>query len=258
MKIQNENYKNRLHMRIYLFCIGLCLFLAVCSAALVQAGQSQDDMERLREKTISYMEQNHWVPGEVVEHERTFNLQGKMVEETHAVFSLKPAPRQKIELYVISAEENGKDVTAEASREINGIFTLTDVLGESPFYDIERHSLTVNFSGSFRQIHGIQCAGFDFTFINNETRIKGIAWVAQNSGLPVEISSRITSVPFSEEGVKIKSYEETEYYTLTGDGHSKLTKSRVELDIEVPKMRFKGRVMTISSCRNHWLLAMNQ
>ena len=257
MKTDNEQTKNQLHMRIYLFCIGLCLLLAICSAALVQAGHSGDDMERLWQKAVFYMEHNQWVPGEVVEHEQTFSLLGKMVEETHAVFSLKPAPQQKVELFVESAEENGKDVTAEARREINGVLTLAEVLEESPFSSTDDQSLTADFNGRLRQIHGVQCAGFDFIFIDKDTRIEGVAWVAQDSGLPVEITSRITSVPFTEEGIKIKSYEETEYYTLTGDGHSKLTKSHVELDIELPLMRFKGKVTTVTTCRDHWLLAIN-
>ncbi len=257
MKKDEEHSKNRLYLRIYLFCMGFCLLLAICSAALVQVAHSQENMEKLWDKTVKYMSQHHWIPGEVTEHEQTFSPQGKMVEETRAVFSLKPAPQLKVQLYVESAEENGKDVTAEARREINGVLTLAEALEETPFTATAGQRLTADFNGQFRQIKGIRCAGFDYTFISDDTRIKGTAWVAEKSGLPLEIKSSILSVPFTEQDVKITSYEETEYFTITADGHSKLEKSAVELAIEVPKMYFKGRVTTITTCKDHWLLAMN-
>lgn len=257
MQKDTEESKNRLYMRIYLFCMGFCLLLAVCSAALVRAAPSQENMAKLWDITVEYMSQTHWIPGEVTEHEQTFSLKDEMVEETHAVFTLKPAPQNKVEIYVESAEENGKDVTAEARRAINGVLSLAEALEETPFTAQAGQRLTADFNGQFRQIQGIRCVGFDYTFISNEMKLTGIAWVSENSGLPLEITSNILSVPFTEEGVKISSYQETEYYRITADGHSKLEKSAVKLDIEVPKMRFKGRVTTVTTCRDHWLLAMN-
>ena len=259
MKKDEEHFKNRLYLRIYLFCMGFFLLLAIFSAALVhaQSQEKKEKMEKLWQKTVKYMSQTHWIPGKVIEHEQTFNRQGEMVEETHAIFSLKPVPQRKVELYVESAEENGKDVTAEARRKINGVLTLADALEESPFTAKAGQSLTADFNGQFRQIQGIRCAGFDFTFINDDMRLKGIAWVSENNGLPLEITSNILSVPFTKEGVEISSYQETEYYTITADGHSKLEKSAMELDIEFPKMCFKGRVTTITTSRDHWLPAMN-
>jgi hypothetical protein len=47
-------------------------------------------------------------------------------------------------------------------------------------------------------------------------------------------------------------YKAYEYFTITPQGHCLLNQIQVNMDVEVPKMDFKGQVMTRSLCQDHW------
>ena len=211
------------------------------------------------DKAADYMAQHHWVPGHVEEKERTYNLKGNVEEETRIVLELSPGDDNMIRLNLIRAEENGKDVSHQAQSVIDSHVTLTELMGDSPFAPTEEQSVTSHFNGQHRRIKDRDCAGFSFIFNTGEATVEGTAWLDRQTGLPLEVHSRIVTVPFTQDEVKINAYSEIEYFTITEHGDCLLDRSLTEMDIAVPKQWFKGQVKSENVCTNHWkYVSMNQ
>ena len=236
------------------YAVILSLCLALNASPIMTAGAETPtwEMTRLWEKAAHYMAHHHWVPGNIVEQEKTYNLKGKLEEETHVVLGLAPDDGNTIRLNLISAQENGKDVSRQARSAIESHVTLNELVGDSPFTPAKGQTVTAHHNGQHRQLSGRECSGFTFIFITGEATIEGTAWLDQQSGLPVEIHSKIISVPFMQDEIKITSYDEIEYYTITEQDDCLLDRSLTEMNIAVPKLWFKGQVKTVSVCKDHW------
>jgi hypothetical protein len=236
----------------FVVLVSLCLALTIPPVMTVGAETPPQEMTRLWEKAAYYMTHHHWVPGNVVEHEKTFNLKGKLEEETRVVLGLAPDDGSTIRLNLLSAEENGKDVSRQARSAIEGHVTLRELIGDTPFTPTKGQTVTAHYNGQHRQLNGRECSGFTFLFNTGEATVEGTAWLDQKTGLPLEIHSRIVTVPFTQDDVKITSFSESEYYTITDQGDCLLDRSLTEMHIVVPKLWFKGRVKTVCFCKDHW------
>jgi hypothetical protein len=230
----------------------LCLALSVAPIMTAGAETPPREMTRLWEKAAHYMAHHHWVPGTIVEHENTFNLKGKLVEETRVVLGLAPGDGNTIRLNLLSAEENGKDVSLRARSMIESDVSLSELAGDSPFAPTKGQTISAHYNGHHRQLNGRECSGFAFIFKTGEATIEGTAWLDQKTGLPLEIHSRVVTVPFMQDDVKITSFSESEYYTITDQGDCVLDRSLTEMHIAVPKLWFKGRVKKVRFCKDHW------
>jgi hypothetical protein len=245
------------HQRNTRFAVLLSLCLALTIAPVMTAGAETPplEMSRLWEKAAHYMTHHRWVPGNVVEQEKTFNLKGQLEEETRVVLGLAPDDGNTIRLNLLSAEENGKDVSHQARSAIESHVTLSELVGDTPFTPTKGQTVTAHYNGQHRQLNGRECCGFSFLFNTGEATIEGTAWLDQKTGLPLEVHSRIVTVPFMQDDVKITSFSESEYYTITGQGDCLLDRSLTEMHIVVPKLWFRGRVKTVCFCKDHWKYA---
>jgi hypothetical protein len=253
-RLKKDKEKSMMHQRNirYAVILSLCLALTVPPVMTAGAETPPREMSRLWEKAARYMAHHHWVPGNIVEHEKTFNLKGKLEEETRVVLALSPGDGNTIRLNLLNAEENGKDVSHRARSVIESHVSLTELTGDSPFTPTEGQTVSAHYNGRHRQLNGRECSGFDFIFNTGEATIEGTAWLDQITGLPLEVHSRIVTVPFMHDDVKITSLSESEYYALTDQGDCLLDRSLTEMDIAVPKLWFKGRVNKVHLCKDHW------
>ena len=236
----------------YAVMLSLCLALSVAPVMTAGAETPPREMTRLWEKAAHYMAHHHWVPGNIVEYEKTFNLKGGLEEESRLVLGLAPGDRNTIRLNLVSAEENGKDVSRQARSVIESHVSLSELAGDSPFTPTEGQTVTAHYNGKHRQLNGRECSGFTFIFKTGEATIEGTAWLDQKTGLPLEVHSRIVTVPFMQDDVKITSFSASEYYTHTDQGDCLLDRSLTEMHIAVPKLWFKGRVKKVYLCKDHW------
>jgi hypothetical protein len=237
----------------WLIAAYMMLFASLIMAtAQVHAETSMEMSSRLWEKAADYMAHNHWVPGRIIEHERTFDLKNKVQEETRFVLGFSPGKQSSIQLRLLAAEKNGKDISNQVRSTINGKTTLEELVGDNPFFPIKGQQVTSRLNGQHRRINGCNCSGFTFIYRTANKTIEGTAWLDQKTGLPVEIHSMVTSVPFTEKDVKIAAFKNSEHFTITPNGHCLLTRNQAEIDIEVPKINFKGRVINDSVCKDHW------
>jgi hypothetical protein len=236
----------------YAVMLSFCLALSAAPVMTVGAETPPQEMTRLWEKAAHYMAHHHWVPGNVVEQEKTFNLKGELEEETRVVLGLAPGDGNTIRLHLLGAEENGKDVSRQARSVIESHVSLSELAGDSPFTPSQGQTVTAHYNGHHRQLDGRECAGFAFIFKSGEATIEGTAWLDQKAGLPLEVHSRIVTVPFTQDDVKITSFSESVYYTHTDQGDCLVDRSLTEMYIAVPKLWFKGRVKKVCFYKDHW------
>jgi hypothetical protein len=221
-------------------------------AGHVQAGDTPQSMSQLWEKAAAYRTSYHWVPGRLVQHEKTYDLRGRLEEDRRIVIGFSPVDQNHIRKNLLAAEENGRDISWQVRSVMEDTVTLNELVGDSPFAPAEGQQVSSHFNGERRSIKGHVCFGFEFIYITNKATIEGIAWLDQQTGLPAEIHSRIISVPFMQGSVKVSSYMKSEYYTLTDQEDCLLQRTQVEMDVAVPKLWFKGQVILTSVCENHW------
>lgn len=231
----------------------LAAMLACCGlAGQVQAGDTPQSMSQLWEKASAYSSSHHWVPGRLVQHELTCDLRGRVEEDRRLVIGYSPGSRNQIRKDLLSAEENGKDVSWKLRAAQEETVSLEKLIGDSPFTPADGQQVSFHFNGERRSIKGHVCFGFGFIFITGKATVEGSAWLDKQTGLPVEIHSRVISVPFMQGSAKVASYMKSEYYILTGKGDCLLERTQVEMDVAVPKLWFKGKVKSTSVYKNHW------
>ncbi len=233
------------------------IFLAVMLSCFgptgnVQAGDTPQSMSQLWEKAAAYRSSYHWVPGRLVQHELTYDLRGRVQEDRRLVIDYSPGRRDRIRKNLLAAEENGKDVSWQLRAALEETVTLEELMGDSPFSPDDGQQVSFHFNGERRSINGRVCFGFAFIFTTSKATIEGVAWLHKQTGLPAEIHSRVITVPFIQGSVNVSSYVKTEYYILTGQGDCLLERTQVEMDVAVPKLWFKGKVLSTSVCKNHW------
>ncbi len=216
------------------------------------ADTSQPTDAPLWKKATDYLSQNHWIPGEIIEHERAYNLKGELEEESRFVLGFSPGKNGLIRLSVIAAEENGKDIANQVRSAIEGEIPLSELIEDSPFAPKAGQRVTYRMSGEHRRINHHNCTEFQFNMRSKDEDVDGTVWLDQKTGLPLEIHARITSVPFMEEDLKITAYHSSDYFTITSQGHCLLKRSTVEMEVEVSKIGFKGRVVNESVGIDHW------
>lgn len=206
----------------------------------------------LWEKATAYMSRNQWISGKMTEHERTYDLKKKLIEESHSVMEFSPQKNGGIRLHLVSVEENGKDVTRQARHGINTELSLDDIFGDSPFVPEKEKQVTIRMNGQHQNIKGRPCTAFKFVMSTKNEAVEGTAWLDRKTGRPVEVHSTLTSVPFAKEDVTITAYQSSEYFTITPEGHCLRIRSREEMELEIPQWGFKGRVITDSVGTDHW------
>ena len=237
---------------LVVFNIAALILIFSALFGLAWAEDGKRGMSQLWQKAAAYMKCQHWVPGKMVEQERTYNLKGKLEKESRLVIGFSPDNQNNIQLSLLAAEQNGKDISWRVRATLEDTVSLNDLIGDSPFRVANGQEVTSHFNGQTRQISGRTCCGFDFLFKTGEAIIEGTAWLDRKTGLPAEIHSRVISVPFMRDDLRITSYIESEYYTITDQGDCLLQRSQVDMDVAVPKRWFKGQVKTLSVCKDHW------
>jgi hypothetical protein len=199
----------------------------------------------------TYLAEHQWVPGEVWVSEKVLDLQGNLEEERTLLMGLSAGPDHTIHRRLITAEENGAAITAAERSELEGPTSWTELMGDSPFSPTKGQKVKHWRNGDQRQIEGHTCIGFGYELTTAEALIQGVAWLDKDSGLPVELTAEVMSVPFKEDGFKITAYAETNHFSLSAGGDCFLIHSEVEMKISA--WGFKGLVETHQRFTHHWL-----
>jgi hypothetical protein len=207
--------------------------------------------DALWQMAVTYLAAHQWVPGEVWVNEKVLDRKGGLEEERTLLLGLSARPDRTIQRRLITAEENGEDIAAAVRSELERATTLTELMGDSPFSPAAEQEVKHWRNGAQRQIDGHACIGFGYALTTAEALIQGIAWLDQDSGLPLELTAEVRSVPFKEDGFKISAYTETNHFSLSDGGDCFLTHTYLEMKISA--WGFKGRVETRRRFTQHWL-----
>lgn len=250
-----ETFKKVAQSRQLFTLCWIAVAAAMGISAPVYAGPALQADFPLWEKATVYMSRNHWIPGKLSEHKRIYDIKGKLVELSHALMELSPEENGAIRLRLIDAEENGKDVTTQARKAASGEMTFDELFGESPFLTEKGKKVTLKTKGRNGDINGRPCTAIKFVMYTKKAAVEGTAWLDRSTGLPIEIHSAMTSAPFMEEDVLISGYRSSEYFAITPQGNCMLIRSLAKVAVEIPQLRFKGRVVTERVANDHWRYA---
>lgn len=223
------------------------VMLAVTAA---EAGPVTSVPDPLWQKAADYMRRQIWVPGEMDTRERVYNLKGDLEEEQHVVLGFEPSGDHGVAVRLISAEENGRDITRQVRAQVEGRSPLSEILGPSPFAPGAGQRVAAHRTGEERRIGGRTCIGFAFSFHTDDASLQGVAWLDGETGLPLEAHAEIVSVPFEEDEVTITAYTEVQHYTITDQGQCLLERTHTDMAIEVPG--FEGQVRALNIAKKHW------
>lgn len=252
MNAKTKPQQNRIFSNLEAVSAALCAILAITAATAADTGGIQPQTAPLWQNAAYYLNRHLWLPGKVIEHEQTFGQNGQLEEETRVVLGLEADKEEYIRYRLLSAQENGRDVTAKARSVMSGVISRHELVGVSLFMPADPQQVTSSENGRRREINGHHCKGFSFRCRKASATVEGTAWLDEKTGLPLEIQSRTVSVPFMEEDIKVTSHEETESYIISEEGHCLIDRTLTKMDIEIPNRRFKGHVTTRSSYADHW------
>ncbi len=236
--------------------IGRIMVVIITTAAFLltvppsKAKSSEEELAPLWQRATAHMRRQIWVPGEVETHEMAYDQQGGLAREEKVVLNLLPAKDGNVQVRLISATEDGKEITAKVRSQVEGTTTLHEVMGASPFAPAKGQQVTARPSGERRQIAGHPCNGYRFSFHTGDATFEGIAWLDRSSGLPLEARAEMISLPFREDGVTITAYSESRHYRITAQGHCQIKRALVKMTLQIPG--FQGRVDAIHRFKHHW------
>lgn len=245
---------------VFLVCI--CI-IGVCADA------SASTQSELWQKAVSITSKENWLPGQIREHERVFNEKGKIEEESESLIQLQNGKNGDIVMTLVEYLKDGKEANPkdrqEAENERAGTMTFDALkeLEENPFLPELQPIVNVTPLEQEKTIDGVRCMAFRYAYEANfaliskaqNFRIEGIAWLAENSGVPYEVEYELAEgLPAEEKDFKVTGFKEKTRYAYSEQGEwyplENVADSTFELKILL--LTFKGRSLTTSNYSQHW------
>ena len=144
------------------------------------------------------------VPGDWVERQEIFDLEGEshLVLRTHVGFS---QTHSKIDVTLIEATSNGIDLTSELLETFEDRkpeFTLKPQY--NPFQPSEQKNVSAKPEGRTRREGETVLVAYDYTHRTDDGRWRGVAWIDDVTGTPVELNARLIGLPVMDDKDQIR------------------------------------------------------
>lgn len=234
----------------------IMIWVAALTIAMVHGYASAETSSQadlpLWEKTLDYLSRNRWIPGSVIKHELKYDLNGEPLEASRLVLGYSQEENGRVQITVIAASENGRDVTKQLRPKIEGDIHMDALIAVSQFAPLHNQQVAFRPKGEDRHTVRYPYAAFHFDTQSNGKTMEGTIWLDRHSGLPIEMQTSITSVPFMVDGIKVIAYHSVDSFTRTLQGHCLLNRTKIYMQVETPEIGFKGRVVKESVYTNHW------
>jgi hypothetical protein len=150
---------------------------------------AQPDKDPLWQKAVEIAEKNVlWIPGLMVENETVFNQKGKLEERTERQIQFIRNEEGFIQTKLLKSVINGKDVSEEERKQIEGSDEhLEQDESDSPFAPRLQENVTAIRSPKTEWLNSVECVVFNYTQKTEDVSLKGKAWLAKDSGIPLKI-----------------------------------------------------------------------
>jgi hypothetical protein len=134
-------------------------------------------------------------PGNWVEREEVFNVKG----ESHLVSRIHVAFKQvgrKIDIQLVEATSNGIDITEPRREKFDEMCNQFSMKPQNnPFQPSIQKNVTAKRDGRTRRDGEQIFVAYDYTQKTDDGRWRGAAWIDEATGMPVELTARLTGLP---------------------------------------------------------------
>jgi hypothetical protein len=173
----------------------LCLLLASPAAA----------SDALWQRAVAISAYNRdVVPGSWVERKEVFNGEGEshLVSRTHVGFKQIGS---KVDVFLVEATTNGEDITLqlqEVFEEKQKDFSLKPQY--NPFLPGNQKDISAKREGRSRRDGEVTHIAYDYTQKSPDGRWRGLVWIDETTGMPLEATARLTGLPKKDGKDEIK------------------------------------------------------
>ncbi|MEE8300810.1 MAG: hypothetical protein V3S24_00065 [Candidatus Tectomicrobia bacterium] len=181
-------------------------------------------------------------PGTMVEHERVYDLSGRLEEYTRSEYRLQFDLHKGLQAQLVQAEKNNLDITAEKAKE--SLDPADMMTGEdNPFDPLLQQEVTARRVRTIT-LDGRQVAVYTYRQKTQEALWQGEAYLDAETGVPVKIETA-TDRTVKEGNTELSNMNLTVLYTTRPDGSWVQDRTLLTMDIKAPVMplvSFTGKV----------------
>ncbi|MEE8300807.1 MAG: hypothetical protein V3S24_00050 [Candidatus Tectomicrobia bacterium] len=198
--------------------------------------------DELWDKAVKIAANNSSIyPGTMVEHERVYDLKGRLEEYTRSHYRLRFDEQKGLQVTLVKAEKDNVDVTADKAKEVDPADLLT---GEDNPFDPSMQPQVTARRARTTTLDGRQVIVYTYTQQTTEALWQGQAYLDATTGVPVKIEAA-TNQTIQEENMKLSNINLTVFYTTLPDGSWGQDKMLLTMDLKMavmPLVSFKGKV----------------
>jgi len=200
------------------------------------------------------------VPGNWIQREELFNVKGEshLTSRTHVAFKQVGST---VEISLVEAFANGADITIpfrETFGEKHDQFKQRAQF--NPFQPSHQASVSAKRDGRTRRDGEEVLIAYDYSQKTDDGRWRGTAWIDDRTGMPVELTARLTGLPKMDGKDKIYETILNVHFTDGPDGAWYPTKivlyTRATLS-EFPYSQFYGTRETSITLDDYWKITFH-
>lgn len=181
-------------------------------------------VRHLSDKTI--------VPSEVRSEERFISTEGKGEHVSILESTLFRMPDNRFLLLPHTGYANGEAIPKDTLRQLTEVYTEQD-LKPSLFALENQGRIQLTQGEETRTIANHPCRRFSFTAKIDGHRAEGSAWLAMDSGLPLEVEWLFIDVPYhKQDGTTVISFQQKDFYKIGNSGQCTLNASEVAVSLK--------------------------
>lgn len=201
--------------------------------------------DELWDKAVTIAGNNSSIyPRTMVEHERVYDLSGRLEEYTRSEYRLQFDLQKGLQVQLVKAEQNNLDFTAEKAKEpLDPADMMTNE--DNPFDPWLQQEVTARRARTIT-LDGRQVVVYNYTQTTKEALWKGEAYLDAETGVPVKIETA-TDYTVKEGNTELSNMNMTVLYTIRPDGSWVQDRTLLTMDIKAPVtplVSFKGKVKT--------------
>jgi len=200
------------------------------------------------------------VPGEWSEREETFNDEGEshLVTSTRVTFA---QVRSEVDVRLVEATSNGLDITPqiqEIFEDRRDTFSMREQY--NPFLPQHQKNVSAKREGRTRRDGEMLHIAYDYSHKTEDGRWRGLVWIDEATGMPLELTARLTGLPKKDVkdeirervlNVSFEGGEERVWYTTKIVIFTRATLNNF------PYSGFYGTIEKAITLANYWKISFN-
>lgn len=186
----------------------------------------------LWDMAVRHLSDKTAVPAQVRTEERFISTEGKVEHISILESTLFRTTDNTFLLRPHTGYANGEAISKDVLGQLTEVFAEQD-LKSFLFAPENQHRIKWRQEKETRTIAHHPCRRFSFTAKIDGHRAEGSAWLATDSGLPLEVEWLFTDVPYhKQDGTTVISFQQKDFYRITQSDRCTLSASEVTASLK--------------------------